>query len=217
MNSLIQYREKPLSAENFKKLNDAAESVMTFKVKYVPCVISVKDEYGYTVEKRDYVASGYDVLKNGEIVPELLQSVSRPCLPQHTAVHLKHLESHKPFGRGLGAWAQIVEDLCKDLEGVSEFSIIKICEKWRHDPESTFFPNTAVLLKDINDFDMSIKQLNGINGTPHEDIAKLEQPLTESQEHRKRVVTICGKVARKENLTPEEQEFYDELKSRAKK
>lgn len=215
MNNLTQYREKPLSADNFKKLHDAAEKVITFKIRYSPSLVSVKDEYGDMVQKRDYSPSGYEVFKKGEIVPELLQSLCRPCPLTHTGLHLKNLEAHKPFGRGLGSWQQIIEDLCKDLDGVAEFSIIKICEKWRHDTETTFFPNTAILLKDIRDFDFSLKQLKAEKKPDTIQPEIPDAPLTESQEHKKRVVTVCGKVARREVLTPDEQEFYDELKARA--
>jgi len=140
-NDLVKYRENPLTEEDFHRLEDAAEKVLVFKRRYAVVIAKERDEYGDPIEKRDYMASGYEIFPKGEISQKLVESLCRPPLPRNLGVRLKNLESHKPFGRGMDAWRTIIGDLCKDLADVSEFAVIKICENYRLDHTTKFFPS----------------------------------------------------------------------------
>ena len=117
------------------------------------------DEYGDTVEYTEYADSGYDIVTRDNFSFKLIESLQRPTLARNIAKHLHRLQAHKRYARDSASWQIIVEDICNDLADVSEYAIIKICEKFRLDTTTSFFPDTAKLIKEIKDLDYSLKNI----------------------------------------------------------
>lgn len=154
------YRNKPLEMDEFEKLDVLAEKNITFKKRFVDIVVWVTDEYGEKKQQRDLVERGSELFVRRDIDQRLIDSLRRQAPAKSMIVHFTRLAQHKPFGRGNEGWAIVLEDLCKDLQGMSEYAIIKVCEQYRQDTEITFFPDTAKLQTRIRDLDASLRHLN---------------------------------------------------------
>lgn len=160
MTNLVVYRENALTDDEYTKLDVLAAEKLSVKPKYIRVVKTRQDEYGEAVEYAEYVASGYEIFPRGELPDRLIDSLKRPTLARNIAKHLHRLAAHKKFTRDNASWEIVVEDLCNDLAQVSEYAIIKTCEKFRLDTSSPFFPDTAQLVKEAKDLDWSIKHIS---------------------------------------------------------
>jgi len=156
--SLIQYREKPLTMEEFSKLELHASRFMTIREKLVskpvPRVGSDGEVYGW---ERDLVTSGVEVFFKTQPDDRVMEAISRPATRQAIGMHLQRLYDHKPYGRGVSGWQTVVEDLIHDLDGCSEWALLKACEGFRLDTELTFFPDTAKIVSAVRSLDEQIR------------------------------------------------------------
>lgn len=194
-NSLIGYREAPLTLDAFDKLHSLAEEKLDFKKKYVRKILVGVDEYGERAEKTDYVESGIEIFSKGHEIPEkLIQSLRRPAKKEHISVHLVRLELHKRYARGKQAWAIVMNDLCGDMADLSEYAIIRACEDFRKSTENNFFPDTGKLQARARDYDFAIRNLDA---PKKENKSKQETPevLIKKTTKSKRRVALLVKLA----------------------
>lgn len=207
MNQIVQYREQALTPELIEKLDVAAGNCLKIQNRVEFELYTEKDEYGDAVEKRRYVTTGKEIIQTGHIPEALMESLLRPAPARHIAVHLTRLAAHKPYARGENGFNIIISDLCGDLEGVSEYAVIKACAMFRRDETIRFFPDTAILQKQILEFDRALK---GIEKKPREQEKKTEpQPQRARPDFKqvRRVKTLV-RLAFKAR-TSWEQKFMD--------
>ncbi len=172
-NQIITPRNQPLEFSEFEKLDSLAEKNISFKPRFLTSLVWVTDEYGDKNQKRELTEVSPELFAKGDIEQALLDSLCRSSTAKSTIIHLSRLNAHKPYGRGNEGWSIVLEDLCKDLNGVSEYAVIKACEHFRKDEKITFFPDTAVLQRFIRDLDSSLKQLCA---EPVQEIEKQKEP-----------------------------------------
>lgn len=153
------YREKELDLQQYEQLDVFAHQCLSFKERVIRRLVWGKDEYGDPVQREELELCGMEVFRKGDIGEHLLDSLQRPARPMHTIMHLTRLAQHLPYGRGEEGFQMVLEDIAKDLQGVSEYAIIKTCERFRLDPDLTFFPATALLVKYAKDIDWSLRNL----------------------------------------------------------
>lgn len=159
MKNLAEYRDPPLSVEEFHQLDAKAEKVLAFRERMVKQLTWEHDEYGHRFQKSQLVPSGPEIFPKGEIDERIIKSLCYPAPMKSIIVHFSRLRSHKPYAMGDENWEIIVEDLCKDLHGCSEYAVAKACEYFRKDTSITFFPDTAILQRRIKDLDFSLRNL----------------------------------------------------------
>lgn len=212
MNAVTEYRPTALAVEDFQKLDALALQSLSFRERQIREVYREKDEYGEMVEKVRYVEAGPEIFRKGEIIPRLAESLQRPASFRHIGSHLTRLAAHKPWGRGPEAFTVIIEDLCRDLESVSEYAIMKTCEKFRRDEKIIFFQDTAVFLKYAKDLDFALRQLTTMKPAETLQVAKPE-PHAYTTKKKIQVNRMC-KLAMKPraNWTKWEVRFFDGAK-----
>ncbi len=212
--SLTAYRPQALSVEDFHKLDVLAAQSLSFRNRQIRQVYRDTDEYGDQVERVRYLDGGPEIHAKGEVKKALIESLSRPASSRHIGVHLARLSAHKPYGRGPEGFSIIVEDLCRDLEGVSEYAIMKSCEHFRRDDKITFFPDTAVFLKWCRDLDFSLKGLGCLpqkqDFTPP-DVAVEKPPSTKERRRVGRGLKILAKQVAGRIISKWEQRFFDAM------
>lgn len=76
---------------------------------------------------------------NSEATVKFFEQALKPCSKQVSNVHLTRLSIRKPIGGGEGRNFVVLEDLTNELDGYSEFVIIKTCDEVRA-TEGNFFP-----------------------------------------------------------------------------
>lgn len=101
--------------------------------------------------------TGTSVKPIGDVPGELIEAIRRPATPQHINAHLTRLAAHKRQTKGAGAFKIILEDLAYDLDGVSEWAIMKACEQFRKDP-APFFPETGEIIAVIGKWNDTAKK-----------------------------------------------------------
>lgn len=214
--SLIEYRKQPLAPEDYDILDKKAGHCLSFRERTTSILKWEKDEYGDLVQRRIPMPAGPEVFKKGEVSDALYASLTRPVHPTHLAVHLTNLSYHKPWTRGTEAWRVVVADLMADLEGVSEYAVIKIFEMFRRDPDLHYFPDTAVLIKRVRDLDWSLKNVNVDKPAPRPQQREEPQLPVKNQKSRKRVAQIMKIGGRApEKWTRWEKRFMDAIKAKA--
>lgn len=158
MTEIVTYREKPLSIEDFHKLESLAQKHLVFKErlvsKSVPKVDSQGNTYGW---ERDLVPMGTEVQFRSAPPENLMDSLQRPATRQAIAKHLTDMAAHRPYARGEGGFLTVVQDLINDLNGCSEWAILKTCETFRLQKGEKFFPNTAELVHAVKSLDESLR------------------------------------------------------------
>lgn len=155
----ITLRPLPLTPDETRKLDEAAEKYLSFRERHVATLVWEKDEYGDPVQRRRIIESGPEIFPKGDVPAALMDSLKRKAAPATINAHLARLAAHKPWARGPAAWAVILNDLTNDLAQVGEWAVIKTCEHYRRDPESTFFPDTAKFLKRARDLEFALRNV----------------------------------------------------------
>jgi len=213
MTNLTIYREKALTDEEYIKLDRLADENLQVKTKYMKVIKTLIDEYGDTVEYTDYVDSGYDVIPRNNFSFKLIESLQRPTLARNIAKHLHRLQAHKRYTRDSASWEIIVEDICNDLDDVSEYAIIKTCEKFRLDTKSPFFPDTAKLIKEIKDLDYSLKNIYFKEQFKQQDNQEQVETRKKTFKSKKRVkLLIKIGMKKQENMTKWEIKWINAIK-----
>lgn len=158
MNQIITYREKPLSMEEYSKLELHAGKYITVKEKLIRKNTPKVDEHGEVYGwEYDLVSCGSEVFFKTEPEERLMEALQRPATRQAIGVHLQRLYDHRPYARGNSGWQTVVEDLIHDLNGCSEWAILKTCESFRKQKGATFFPQTADLIMEVKRLDESLR------------------------------------------------------------
>lgn len=158
MKEITQYREHPLTVEEFRKLETTAARFMTVKEKLMGKSMPVADHAGeiYRYEHQ-LVSTGAEVFFKGEPDERVLESIMRPATRQAIAMHLTNLTLHKAYARGKEGFQIVVEDIIHDLNGCSEWALIKSCESFRLQRGNKFFPDTADLVHAVRNLDESVR------------------------------------------------------------
>lgn len=152
MNEIVIYREKPLSVEDFHKLDTAAGRFLTIREKLVSKSVPVVDNAGETYRwERALVPGGVEVFFRSEPDDRVMESLMRPATRQAVAVHLQRLYDHKPYARGEQGWQTVVEDLLHDLRDCPEWALLRTCEAFRLARGNRFFPDTADLVAGVRE------------------------------------------------------------------
>lgn len=208
MNAVTEYRPAALAPADFAKLQAKASEALSFRAR--PRVVMKRDEYGDMKEVREDF--GEEVFPKGEVNPVLIESLTRPTTPRYTVIHLTRLAGHLPFGRGAASFGQVIEDIARDLEGVSEFAIVRACEHFRADETLKFFPPTAAILRYVRDLDYSLKNLKPKKTRVKPDGRAPAAPVPKTSKAKARVARIV-KIGLKspENRTPWETKFFNAL------
>lgn len=213
MKAVTEYRPAALAPADFAKLQAKASEALSFRPR--PRVVMKRDEYGDMKEVRDDF--GEEVFpKGGEIDPRLVESLTRPTTPRYTVIHLTRLAGHLPFGRGAASFGQVVEDIARDLEGVSEFAIVRACEHFRADESLKFFPPTAAILRYVRDLDYSLKNLK--TKKPKTAATPAPEAPVKTTKDKVRVARIV-KIGLKAEArrTPWERKFFNAVLTKGKK
>lgn len=216
---LTIYREQALTPESYEQLDSAACQCLSFKERVIRRLVWAKDEYGDPVQREELELGGMEVFRKGEVSERLLEALQRPARPMHIAMHLTRLAQHLPYGRGAEGFQIVLEDITKDLEGVSEFAIIKTCERFRLDPDLTFFPATALLVKYAKDIDWSLRNLSAEPAAPKPAV-QIEPPKKGNRSpkqrvHGKRMMALTVKQMQGAKLDRWEKKFWDAFNRRA--
>jgi hypothetical protein len=218
MSQIAIYRPQPLSTEDFRKLEAIAHDTLDIALKNVDELFWTTDEYGDRIQRKRSIMAGFDIAPKQEINPVLLESLKRQTTPRHTAVHLTRLAAHKPWGRGEEAFSVIVEDLARDLIGVSEWAIVKTCEHYRKDDTIKFFPDTAAFLRIAIETDRSLKNIapkKNANSADRSD-AENSRPQERTQRRKRRVTRMCKLALKpKDCWTRWEKRFFNAMGEKA--
>jgi hypothetical protein len=202
MNQITAYREKPLTVEEFGKLDRAANACFSIRTKTIGKTVPVCDHGGEIIRwEYDLVPVGLEVFRKAEPSPVLLESLQRPGTRQAIVTHLTRLCQHKPYGRGPEGFGIVMEDMTRDLEGCSEWALAKICEQMRLDREIEFFPDTARLVHEVRELSERISW-EGRERPVKQAAAPVVlevQPIRTARQKR-RVARIC-RLAAKPNST----------------
>jgi hypothetical protein len=210
MSNITIYREKPLDDSSIKKIDLAISPYVRIEETFVREVYQEVGLYGEVEEKGKDVCIGLSA-KSLQVMPDaLLESVLRPISPKHVGYHLTRLTVHKPFSRGEQFFQLAINDFCKDLEGVSEYALIKTCEYFRLSREK-FFPDTGDFVNKVKNLDYSLK-----NPILKSEVSMKQEAIPNKTDKSKlrvrRLVKLAGKP--KSRWTIWEKRFYTALETR---
>lgn len=192
MNQITIYREKPLTMEEFQRLESVAARIMSIKERPVYKSMPVADNNGdiYRYE-HVLVSTGCEVFFRESPDERVMESLMRPATRQAIAVHLQRLCEHRPYARGADGWQTVVEDLIHDLSGCSEWGLIKTCERFRQERGATFFPQTADLIAEAKELDDRVRWAYAERSKPKPVKAiETEQAMKPSDEQKAKIAKI---------------------------
>ena len=208
MTNLIIYRDKPLDDEAIKNLDVAVKRFGSLEEKYISEVYLDKDVYGETVEKINQVFSGLSLKIYTSAPQALIESITRPVNSKHIGYHITRLTVHKPFGRGEQFFKAFITDMCKDLADVSEYALIKTCERYRL-ASGKFFPDTDEFVRNVKNFDFMMRE--ALKEKPQEATKQEKpQPIDRSRKKQMRVKRLIKLSTKpKANWSAWEHKFYN--------
>lgn len=215
MTKITTYREKPLSMEEFSKLETYAEKCMTIREKHVSKSVPKTDAdgniYGW---ERDLVPAGKEVFFKSEPDERVMEAIMRPATKEAIFIHITRLSEHKPYGRGASGWQTIVEDLIHDLNGSSEWAIIKACEQFRLTKGMTFFPDTAELVHSIRNLDEQVRWAYAARPSskkPEQTVEPVAKPSPKTNRRKAKMMGLVAKQVAGKMLTRWEGRFFDAI------
>lgn len=215
MTEIEKYRPKPLTRDEFQKLETLAAKFMTVREKVisksVPKVDANGDIYAW---EHDLVPSGVEVFFKADPDDRVMESLFRLASDTAIAKALTDLEAHRTYGRGNAGWGTVLRDLVNDLAGCSEWALIKTCEKFRHESGGRFFPQTSDLVRSVKNLDEQARWAYAARPSSKAAEQKpIPEPAPKKTPKSKRHVARLVKLARKprENWTKWEQRFYASL------
>lgn len=200
-----------LTEISFQTLDTQANATLSFRERTVTALVWEIDEYGDRVQRRIDVPSGPEIFAKCELSETLLKALTARVSSKSLIYYLSRLRAHKSFTHGEEFWNIVLEDLCRDLAGSSEYAVIKACEYFRQCPDLKFFPDTAVLQRRIKDLDFSLRNLTPSPSEKKQAVPKSNQlsaPISAKQ--RRRVTIICKLACKPKGLWSKwEQRFFD--------
>lgn len=172
----LQPRQAALTIQDFGKLERLIETTFEAKPIYEPCSIPQKDADGniYAWEA-GVIETGLEVTIHGEPNKKLLEAIRRPATAGHIVAHITRLAAHLRHTKGKSAFQIIAEDIGNDLNGVSEWAVMKACEQFRQTGKP-FFPDTPELITTIRKWDDFSRKAAGLDKRPEK---KKEAPRGE--------------------------------------
>lgn len=178
--TILEPRQAPMSVEDFNKLEAWIDKSFTVKPITEGRSVPVKDDNGIIYRwEHDVFETGLSLTPQGTVDPKVIDAMKRPATSKTIAYHLTRLSAHKRNTKGGFAFQVIVEDVTKDLEGVSEWAVIKAYEKLRK-AEGDFFPSANEIVKAVNVYEDAIKMLGQKN--ENKPIAMIEEkPLVKGK------------------------------------
>jgi hypothetical protein len=217
-NNLTVYRDRHLSEAEYASLENAADKFFSFRERVIDRVVWSEDEYGDRVQRRDQELAGIEVFAKGPVNKGLLESMCRPARPAHAVMHLTRLSIHLPYGRGADQFGLLVEDIARDLTGVSEYAIIKTCERFRLDPDLTFFPASALIVKYARDLDWSLKNIEKpAEPAPAPKAAPAPANVKRTSQQKRRVARLLRLMGKPQGKWSRwERRFFDGFNKHAK-
>lgn len=183
-------RETALCTDDYLKIQALIDRsfIITVPVHYT--TVPVQDDLGMVYKRESVAIEGEPVWAPvGEINLKLLEAIKRPAGPGHIAAHLTRLAAHLRHTKGDSAWQIVIEDVARDLNGVSEWAVVRSCAEFRAG-DSPFFPDTPALIAKIRKWDAHARKL-GTDDKKHQvKIAKPAPPPKPTPEERQRVFKI---------------------------
>lgn len=218
MKEILPYREKPLTADEFRKLEDHSKKFMAVREKTISKSVPKLDNdgnvYGW---ERDLVAVGSEVFFKSEPDEKTMEAIMRPATDVAIGVHLQNLYDHRPYARGNEGWKTVVRDLIHDLKGCSEWALIKTCEKFRQQTGERFFPLTADLIHAVKGLDEQVRWAYAGRPSaksPEPKAPQITATTRASTKQRRRVGKAMGLLAKKmqgRTMTRWELRFFNAL------
>jgi hypothetical protein len=157
--TVLEPRQAPITTEDFNKIEALIEK--SFHVgtitegRQVPQVDTEGDIYGWEFQS---VPIGIVLHPRGEVDTRLIDAIQRPATRQQIAYHLTRLSAHKRNAKGATAFQVIIEDACVDLQGRSEWAIVKACDSLRKS-EGDFFPSLNDIRKEAEWYDRAAQNI----------------------------------------------------------
>src|SRR5574343_1951287 len=126
---MIQKKENEI--ESFTSFEQRASQFVEIKERFEEKLTWGTDEYGDKIQVKNLIPCGLEIVYKSKTPQEILDKLTKTCQSKSMIAHFTRLRVHKPYAMGEEIWSILIEDLCKDLSGVSEYAVIKICEKFR--------------------------------------------------------------------------------------
>jgi hypothetical protein len=162
MNQLttLEPRQAPITPEDFQKLEAVIEKSFDLRPVYKSIRRPVADDNGNVYRwEHDVEEVGLSLSQKTEADQRLLDAMRRPATAQIIAYHLTRLSAHKRNTKGGTAFQVIVEDLKRDLDGVSEWALVKAYEDLRKE-EGDFFPSANHIAERVKYYQGALENIN---------------------------------------------------------
>lgn len=215
----LQPRPLALSQDDFlkieKSLNETFDLRPTYEATRIPIVNDNGEVYRH---EHGIIISGATVIAKETPNPKLLAAILRPATRDHIAAHLTRLAAHRRWTRGDHAFGIVIEDISRDLAGISEWAMIKTCEELR--ANGKWFPETDKIILMARMWDGIAIKISTSDQAPTRRPATPENisPKSRGVKSFKRVARIL-KIGAKEKTswTAWEIKFMAAIKERADK
>jgi hypothetical protein len=193
----FEARPKPLSEEDFIKLNIAAEKYLT-----------IRNTYDSNGKELDLILSD-----KGNMPIALLDSLQRPLNTGAIAIQLTKLSFYKSFRGGENGLKVIIVDAKKDLVGKSEWALLKACEEIRKSSDEFF--NYGDFLKSVSRFDYALQRMKRKEQEENNKTAgEEENNIPTAKQKRRRLKLLHLATKQHDQWTHWENKFYELTKKR---
>lgn len=213
MTTALATRPQPLTLETFERLEHHVNKHFSVREKFVSKSVPKLDNegniYGW---ERDLVPAGYELFVKEKPDQKLLDAMKRPATQEAIVKHLTRLSMHKKFTDGNSGFKIVLGDLCEFLSGMSEYAVMKVCERFILDTSSKWFPQTAEIVSAVRSLE---DQLRYVGEAPKPKAEPQPEKLQERTPTRVRRVNRMCKLAvkPKANWTTWEQKFMAAVKT----
>lgn len=151
-------RVAPLEANDIEKIELALYKYADIEEKPVYGSVPVCDASG-NVYKHEFGLVGHQrqIVPHDDMPIALVEAVARGAKKHHILYHLTRLAAHLRDTRG-DIISAVLEDISKDLYGVSEWAVVCACKELRHG-QSPFFPATAKIIEVVRQYQDQVNSL----------------------------------------------------------
>lgn len=200
--TVLEPREKPLTVEAFEKIEEVLHRHFEVKTltaaQSVPKVDAQGEIYGWEIRA---VPVGVGIKAKGEVDTRIVDAVQRPATKAAINFHLTKLSAHKRTTQGGMAFKIILSDAERDLEGCSEWAVMKAYDKLRNEP-GDFFPSLKTIVDTVKWFDAGARSMGN---TPAKHTPLPVTPKEDRTEGKYRVASVMHKAG-----IPHDKEFCRE-------
>lgn len=210
MNEILPYREKPLSAGDYQKIQAQIKKYFRFEPRQVGRSVPVKDHDGNIYRwEHDLVPDGYDLIALEQPPPALVDAMARPATAAAIKEHLFVLSRMKRYTGGDAGLYIIAREIHRHLPDCSEFALMKACDDFALDKSSPWFPDPAAFIDAVKKIQEKIEGVRAGHAEQHPAHDPDPAPEPETPEHRAKVADVGLKVAMRQELTGEEKAFWE--------